>query len=209
MIRKILTLVLALVALTASAQYTFSYTKAEQQQAAQWARRSAPWTRGFTKGKPGWVNLAEMRQQYSRNRKQWDALFRWLERTDLDTLKAGKYAIPGTTMTASVQDDTNKPLAKRRSESHRRNIDFQFVLRGTEGFEILNQYDNTTQPNCKYDAKKDVIHYDYDPAKARHLETTGPVFNIFFPGDWHVAKTMTKKNNQKFRVLVVKVEYKG
>lgn len=208
MIKKLLLLLMLTMPMAAMAQCC-SQTCAQHGQKAEckWVRKHAPWMNGFTKGKPGVVNMAEFKQQYKRNRKQWDTLFAWLEQTDLDTLKAGKYAIPGTTMTASVQDDTNKPLEKRRSESHRKKIDFQFVVRGTEGFVLLNHDDAATKPNCEYDAKKDVIHYDYDPAKAWQFATTAPRFNIFFPCDWHVAKAVTKEQDQHFRVIVVKVDY--
>ncbi len=207
MLKRILLLIMLVIPALAMAQYTTAYTKAEQRAARNWAKRRAPWSRGFTKGKPGVVNIADFKRQYELNKAQWDALFSWLQHTDLDTLKAGKYPISGTSMTASVQDDDNKPLVKRRSESHRKNIDFQFVIRGIEGFALLNHSDTATKPNCVYDSKKDVIHYDYNPERAWLFATKAPRFNIFFPGDWHVAKVETKEKDQHFRVVVVKVEY--
>lgn len=32
-------------------------------------------------------------------------------------------------------------------------------------------------------------------------------FYIFFPGDWHIAKVKTNKDNQDIRVKVIKVDY--
>ncbi len=173
--------------------------------------------------------MAEFRNQYAKDSTQWNALFRWLQATDLQALPKGKHPIPGTSLTASVQDDVNRPLAERGSESHRKKVDFQFVVSGTEGFALLD-HGASTKPNCAYNEKKDVIHYDYDASKAWvfatkaphfniffpgdwHVSkawvfaTKAPHFNIFFPGDWHVAKVLTKKKDQHFRVIVVKMKY--
>lgn len=94
-------------------------------------------------------------------------------------------------MTASVQDDVNLPIEKRGTESHRKKIDFQYVVKGTEGFALIDH--NSSKPNCNYNDKKDVIHYDYDKTKAWVFPSTKNCFNIFFPGDWHIAKVTTKK----------------
>lgn len=208
MLKKIIIFLLLIIPLSTWGQYTAPYTKAEQKAATKWAKKNAPWKKGFTKGKPGVVNIADFKRQYELNQGQWDALFSWLQNTNLNILKAGKYPIPGTSMTASVQDDENKPLSMRRSESHRKKIDFQFVVTGTEGFVLLNHNDPETKPNCEYDAKKDVIHYNYDPEQAWQFATQAPHFNIFFPEDWHVAKVETRKKDQHFRVIVIKVDYK-
>ena len=205
--KKILSLFFLLLPLTATAQqFTAVYPRSEVKAATKWARHNAPWSKGFTKGSPGVVNMAEFRNQYAKDSTQWNALFRWLQATDLQALPKGKHPIPGTSLTASVQDDVNRPLAERGSESHRKKVDFQFVVSGTEGFALLD-HGASTKPNCAYNEKKDVIHYDYDASKAWVFATKAPRFNIFFPGDWHVAKVLTKKKDQHFRVIVVKMKY--
>ncbi|MGN1254989.1 MAG: YhcH/YjgK/YiaL family protein [Prevotella sp.] len=186
--------------------YTTPYSKAAQKEAEKWVKAGS-WRNGFTKASPDkTVNAADFQRQYTKNKAQWDALFAWVQSTDLTKLSAGKHPIPGTTMTASVQDDVNLPIEKRGTESHRKKIDFQYVVSGTEGFALIDH--NSSKPNCNYDAKKDVIHYDYDKAKAWVFPSTKNCFNIFFPGDWHIAKVSTKKKDQHFRVVVVKVDYK-
>ena len=98
----------------------------------------------------------------------------------------------------------NEPLEKRRSESHNRHIDFQYVVKGTERFGVIDHYSST--PNCKY--RPDVIHYDYTPQKARFYDSNPGVFFIFFPRDWHIAKVATDGEDQTIRVIVIKVDYK-
>lgn len=186
--------------------YTAPYSKAAQQEAEEWIKAGS-WRNGLTKATPDkTVNAADFQRQYTKNQAQWNALFAWVQNTDLTRIPAGSHPIPGTTMTASVQDDVNLPIEKRGTESHRRKIDFQYVVSGTEGFVLIDH--NSSKPNCNYDTKKDVIHYDYDKSKAWVFPSVRDHFNIFFPGDWHIAKVSTKKKDQHFRVVVVKVDYK-
>ncbi len=205
--KKLLLLCLIFLPLAVAAQtYTAVYSSSEQKAAKQWMK-TGQWRNGFTKAKPDkTVNLVDFQRQYEKNPEQWSALFKWLQETDLLALSKGKHPIPGTTMVASVQDDTNKPLEKRNSESHRTHIDFQYVVSGTEGFALIDHGSST--PNCEYDAKKDVIHYDYVKDKTKFFTNRKGSFNIFFPGDWHIAKVQLCKKNKPFRVIVVKVDYK-
>ena len=113
--------------------------------------------------------------------------------------------VAGTTLVASVEDSENQPLEQRNTESHRKKIDFQFVVKGKEGFALLDHESSTVkQP---YDEAKDVIRYNYDPAKTHFFTNKCGRFIIFFPSDWHIAKIATKKKDQKIRVIVVKVDY--
>lgn len=208
--KKTLFLILiAVLPLMATAQtYTTHYSKAEQKKALRWVK-IGKWRNGFTKAKPDkTVNYVDFRRQYEKNTAQWKAMFEWLQNTNLLALSPGKHEIPGTTLTASVQDDTNKPLDKVGSESHRKKIDFQWVVSGTEGFAVID-HDSST-PNCEYNDKKDVIHYDYDKDKAKMFTNKEGHFNLFFPGDWHIAKIQNGKAtaDTPFRVIVIKIDYK-
>lgn len=192
--------------LAAAQTFTTPYPRVEKKLAKQWIK-SGVWRNGFTKAKPDkTVNAVDFQRQYEKNTAQWKAMFEWLQKTDLLALSPGKHDIPGTSLSASVQDDTNKPIEKVGSESHRKKIDFQWVVSGTEGFAVIDH--DTSKPNCEYNEKKDVIHYDY--VKAKKFTNKLGHFNIFFPGDWHIAKIQTGKAtaSSKFRVIVIKVDYK-
>ncbi len=164
------------------------------------------WRNGFSEAKPDkHVNLEEFYNQYHKNKAQWDALFKWLAETDLLAIPKGKHPIEGTTMVASVEDSENQPLEKRNTESHRKKIDFQYVVKGTEGFALLDHTSSTVK--VEYDEKKDVMRYNYDAKKTDFFNSKPGRFIIFFPGDWHIAKVKTKKKDQSIRVIVVKVDY--
>ena len=173
-------------------------------EAIAWAE-SGIWRNGFDKAKPhSSVNLVDFYLQYQKNPQQWQALFDYLAKTDLLSIPKGKHKIPGSDLVVSVEDSKNEPLEKRRSESHNKHIDFQYVVKGTERFGVIDHYSST--PNCKY--RPDVIHYDYDRQKARFYDSNPGEFFIFFPRDWHIAKVATDGGDQTIRVIVIKVDYK-
>lgn len=130
--KTIFALMLAVMPLVgATAQtYTNSYSKEVNRLAEKWAKkgewRTFSTEKGdrFTKAAPApTVNLAEFYLQYQKNPEQWKAVFRWLQETDLLTIPAGRTPIPGTTLTASVEDGDNwcsqdDLKAGKGSESH-------------------------------------------------------------------------------------------
>ena len=186
---------LTIVALTISAQ--------SSKEARQWLKQGE-WRNGFTKAKPHkTLNIDEFKTQYQKNTAQWQTLFNWLRNTDLETIPKGKHPIEGTTLVASVEDSKNQPLEKRNSESHYFHIDFQYVVKGTERFGVIDHF--TSTPKDTY--KPDVIHYNYDVTKTKFYDSTPDKFFIFFPGDWHIAKISTDQEDQSIRVIVIKVDY--
>lgn len=204
----LITLLLILSPLASLAQESGVYTrvchdKRTLAQAQAWTESGA-WRGGFTKAAPDEsVNVVEFRSQYERNPSAWQALFQWLETTDLLAIPAGRHLIPGTTLIASVEDSENEPLAKRKSESHRFNTDFMLVVSGTEGFRLLDH--NTSRPTTDY--KYDVTRYSFLSERCKKVEVSPGRFIIMFPDDWHIAKVQTSQADQRLRVIVVKMPY--
>ena len=176
-----------------------------QNDARTWMKKGE-WTNGFKKAKPHkTLNIDEFYSQYQKNPNQWNTLFRWLRDTDLLTIPKGKHPIPGSTLVASVEDSENGPLDKRNTESHRKKSDFMVVVKGTEGFALLDHESSTvSQP---YNDTKDVMLYKYVKEKTNFFNVKSGQFVIFFPSDWHIAKVQTKKKDQTIRVIVVKMDY--
>ncbi|MCM1079362.1 MAG: YhcH/YjgK/YiaL family protein [Bacteroidales bacterium] len=206
--KKTILSLLALASLTAAGAqeiYTAQYSdSALVRKAQEWAE-SGQWKNGFTKAVPdNSVNLTDFYIQYNREPETWKALFAWLEKTDLLAIPAGKHLIEGTDLIVSVEDSKNDDLQKRKTESHRYNCDFMFVVKGTEGFRLLDHKTSTLSTKYTYD----VVRYDYDPAKAKTIESVPGRFLIMFPEDWHIAKVKTTKPDQKIRVIVVKMPYR-
>lgn len=208
MIKKSLIFIFLCIATVAMAQravYTREYNDKKLLKTAKKWLKKGEWRQGFEAADPHEsVNIVDFYLQYQRNPKQWTALFKYLANTDLLALEKGKHAIPGSNLTISVEDSENGPLEKRNSESHYNNIDFQYCVKGTERFGIIDHV--TSTPKDKY--KKDVIHYNYDKERALFYDSTPDKFFIFFPGDWHIAKVNNDTEDQVIRVCVIKVEWK-
>ncbi len=193
--RTFIILSLCLLAITTSAQGD----------ACSWVKSGA-WRNGFMGAKPHKsLNTNEFYSQYHKNPNQWYTLFTWLRDTDLLAIPKGKYPITNSTLIASVEDSSNQPLEKRNTESHKKKIDFQLVVRGTEGFALLDHASSTV--SIPYDEKKDVMRYAYDKENTDFFNVKAGQFVIFFPSDWHIAKVQTKKKDQNIRVIVVKMDY--
>lgn len=199
------------VAFTAKAQtYTNEYPNDMQRLAQKWVKKGE-WRNGFTKASPApTVNLAEFYIQYQRNPKQWQALFKWLQETDLLSIPAGRTPIPGTSLTVSVEDGDNwcsqDDLKNGKgSESHRKKIDVMYVVRGYEGFCLLDH--ETSRPQWEYKPERDRLEYFFSHDKLKQFESIPGTFNIMFPCDWHVAKVKTNHDSQNLRVLVIKMDY--
>ena len=176
-----------------------------QNDARTWMKKGE-WANGFKKAKAHkTLDVNQFYSQYKKNTAQWNTLFSWLKDTDLLTIPKGKHPIPGSTLVASVEDSENGPLEKRNTESHRKKIDFMIVVKGTEGFALLDhESSSVSQP---YNEQKDVMRYNYVKEKTNFFNVKSGQFVIFFPSDWHIAKVQTKKKDQTIRVIVVKMDY--
>lgn len=209
--KVIVSLALVVASMAANAQtYTNEYPKDIQKLAQKWVKKGE-WRNGFTKAVPApTVNLVEFYIQYHRNPEEWKALFNWLQTHDLLAVPAGRIPIEGTDLVVSVEDSENwcsqdDLKAGKGTESHRKKIDFMYVVRGTEGFARLDHETSVANP---FNTDKDRCDYKFDADRLEQFTSIPGTFNIMFPCDWHVAKIKTKETSQKLRVLVIKVNYK-
>lgn len=211
--RHFLTIIVALlIALPSSSQvyrglgyYTkITADKKLERKANWWLHVRQNWRGPFLKAKANkQVNAVEFYQQYEKNPTQWKALFKWLQYNNLLTIEPGKYTIEDANITISVEDTTNDALENRKSESHHHKVDFQYVVKGTERFALIDHY--TSQRNTPY--RQDVEHYDYNVNKAKFYDSNPDEFFIFFPCDWHIAKINNDTDDQQIRVIVAKLDY--
>jgi biofilm protein TabA len=108
--------------------------------------------------------------------------FAVLARPDLSSLGTGKHVIDGEGLSLIVALDEGKGGAGAVLEAHRRFIDIQFVIEGTDmiGWRPVRECVRVTQP---YEASKDVELYAERPLS--WSQVTGPAFAVYFPGDAH------------------------
>lgn len=124
--------------------------------------------------------------------------FAFVQNTQLCTLSEQRYAILGESLYATIATNTPRQAAESFLEAHRRYIDLQFVIAGSEqiGWRHLSECSSLRTP---YDSERDIVFFDDKP---KHwLTLTAGTFTIFFPHDAHAPGVST----EPVKKVVVKI----
>ncbi len=127
------------------------------------------------------------------------AAFNYLRTTNLAQLEVGRHAIDGDDVFALVQEYQTKPDAEGFWESHRRYIDVQYVIAGSERMGYACQ--STLTVRQPYDADRDLLIYD---GHGDFLTVAAGSFTIFMPPDAHMP-CLAVGAASKVRKVVIKV----
>ncbi len=114
--------------------------------------------------------------------------FDYIRNTDLYVLAPGRYPIAGDDLIAIVEQVPGKTRDMARLECHRKYIDIQLVLDGTDemGWKPLADCMN---PVSDYSTEKDIQFFHDAPAS--WIATPPDHFCIFFPEDAHAPLVST------------------
>ena len=108
--------------------------------------------------------------------------FETLLRPDLPSLEAGKHLIEGDRLSLVISLDEGAGVDRAVLEVHRKYIDIQFVIEGTDmiGWRPAAECSHVSQV---YDSSKDVELYGERPLSWSPV--AGSRFAVYFPGDAH------------------------
>ena len=122
----------------------------------------------------------------------------FIRSTDLNSLAAGIHPIIEDQLFVIVEEAQGRSRTEAKLECHRKYIDIQLVLEGTDemGWKPLA---DCTKPVSDYSTEKD-IRFFYDTADS-WISTPANAFCIFFPDDAHAPLVSTGK----IRKLVFKI----
>jgi biofilm protein TabA len=114
--------------------------------------------------------------------------FEFFSQSNLAELYNGRYELDGERMVASIDRGVGRGRASTRLEAHRKYIDIQFLVDGTEeiGWRSLDECQKIGEP---YDATRDVIFFADAPQT--WMELPRGKFVIFFPEDAHATRAAT------------------
>jgi YhcH/YjgK/YiaL family protein len=127
--------------------------------------------------------------------------FEYLYSTDLKNTPDGRYELNGEKLVAIVQSYETKPTLDEQMESHKRYIDIQYIISGTElvGHAFL-QEQTIAKP---YSAKEDFMLYEDQPDFFSKFHEG--MFMIFYPTDLHLPSIQVSKS-ETVKKVVLKVE---
>ena len=127
--------------------------------------------------------------------------FAFLRRPDLASLPVGRYEIDGEDVFALVQECPLKPVSQMKVEAHRKYIDIQAPLSGTETFGVGRLTDAIFA--LSFDVEKDVGFYDQ---KLDVVEVKLGSFVMFVPPFAAHGPCCTMDERRTVRKVVVKVK---
>ena len=134
--------------------------------------------------------------------KEFEAGFAFLKRAVAEDLAPGKYEIDGDALYASVQEYVTFPDEGRVYEGHKKYIDLQFIVSGTERLEIVDiaRAEETTP----YDESIDAAFFAPE-ATPTTLILQANDFAIFYPHDLHRPGLRESGEGVPVKKIVVKI----
>ena len=121
-----------------------------------------------------------------------------LRTADFDDKDPGGYDIDGDNIFVMVNEYNTRNSDECRLEAHRKYIDVQYMVRGTEWVGYAPLAGQTV--TAEYDEERDVIFFKGDPSFVR---LDKGMFAIFYPDDLHMPGT---GDGETVRKVVVKIK---
>ena len=128
---------------------------------------------------------------------------KYLQENDLAKMELGKYPIEGEEIFAMINAYDTEPKAVRRLESHKKYIDIQCIVEGSEmiGSGPLKDGGAITEDRFK---ENDVAFYA-DVKDETELILTAGKFAIYFPWDLHRPNCSSGKDAKKIKKAIIKI----
>jgi YhcH/YjgK/YiaL family protein len=141
---------------------------------------------------PQWRRYAPLSPRFQK-------AFNFLDQLN-DDAEVGRKEIDGDDVYALVQRYTTKPLQEGKFEAHRKYIDVQYLLAGTESiiWAPLPSLQNVLMP---YDESGDAVLFGLVPG-APHIDLNVGQFAILFPADGHIPGRICGAPCEVLKVVV-------
>jgi YhcH/YjgK/YiaL family protein len=149
------------------------------------------------------LDALERAGRYAGLHPRFAAAFAWCASSSAGAAD-GRYELAGERLLVIVESGTTLPSARKRFESHRRYIDIQVNLAGSEIMEWLPA--STLSVDDDFAAGGDVRFYHQPAAIPTRLLVQPGHFAIFYPDDAHKPCCNPGDQAVVYRKLVFKVE---
>lgn len=121
----------------------------------------------------------------------------FLQDTELDDLQPGRIDIDGDNIFALVQKYTTKDITEGKWETHRRYLDIQYMVRGSESFGFVNI--DYLEPTEEYSEEKDI---EFLKGEGDFLQLNDEEFVIVFPNDAHMPGIAVEQIEEVFKIVI-------
>jgi len=120
--------------------------------------------------------------RYQKMHPLFEQAFRFLQEAEVHTLSLGHHEIVGKELFAIVSEGKGVAKHEAKLEVHRRYIDIQYIVSGTDhmGYLDLSQL---TEPTDAYGAERDAAFYAIETVS--WFDVPAGSFTIFYPNDAH------------------------
>ncbi len=173
---------------------------------AKWSSRQVDdwfsgrtWLKGLNVTPDESINKRELAVYYFKNQARWDKAFDFLRNSDLANMEAKRYDIDGDNLYATISEYVTKNEEDTRFEVHRKYIDIQHVITGSEQMSIT-PLTGIREVLVPYDPAKDIEFVTVD--KTSSYEATPDKFFIFFPSDVHRPSVKIGENKPVRKVVI-------
>ena len=129
--------------------------------------------------------------------------FEFIEKAIKEDLPDGRYTLEGTDLYAAIKEYTTKNPADAMPEAHRKYIDIQYVLSGSEMMTLTDI--SKAVSKIAYNEEKDVELFEDREDAAVALFEAGE-YGIFFPNDVHKPSLTYKDTPTTVKKVLVKVK---
>lgn len=128
--------------------------------------------------------------------------FDFIKRALEENLPAGRYEIEGDALYASVQEYETHAAEEAKFEGHRRYIDLQFVVSGTESIDVIDI--EKAETVAEYDPAIEAAFYHAKQTPHSCTLSDGD-FAILFPHDLHSPGIHADGAPCKMKKIIVKI----
>lgn len=121
---------------------------------------------------------------------------------DFNSVLDGKYELCGCTM--SVESPATEPEEERKLEGHKKFIDIQFEIKGSEEWIGVESIFDSSRALESYE-DRDLYFFESHREKESKVYFTEGRFAVFFPEDLHRPLCQGRKGKEILRKAVMKV----
>lgn len=142
-------------------------------------------------------------EKYCKIHNDFEKAFDFIKKAVRENLPSGKYEIDSSRVYASIQKYTTKSAEEGKFEGHRKYIDIQYMMSGTEAIECVDV--SKAESLTGYNEEKDCEFFENKGKSVKGVIDTGD-YAVFFPNDLHKPSMSYENVPANVKKIVVKVQ---